>query len=279
VAAAKAHAPGAADPLSDASRAPRAPHDPVARPRRIAAVLAVLVLAALAAGGYVVWHRAGHSTPVRVSAAVRAFRAAGSALAGHPAPGVYAYAVSGYECAGIGPVCVHRRLPHRGYEIITRRGRTLTIELDLSAQHSETQRFGLTRAGRMLEWQRTDLSILGVTQDDATATIPATLALPARLRPGVRWTQTFHAEAVRVHGRNTILPARTVTVAGDRERCLTVVADSVTTGPHPGTERDRDCIVPGSLLDVRFSIDRRITGTFPYRLELTAALVSPTPQR
>lgn len=233
----------------------------------------------LAVGGYAAWHRAGRSTPVRLSAALRTFRAGGSALGGHPAPGVYTYAVSGFECAGIGPVCVHRPLPRRAYEIVTRRARTLTIELDLSAQHAETQRFRLTAAGRMLTWQRTTLSILGVSQDDATATVPATLALPARLRPGMRWTQSFHAGEVRVHGRNAILPARAFTVGGHRERCVTVVADSVTAGPHPGTEDDRDCIVPGSLVDVRFSIDRRITGTFPYRLELTASLRSATPQR
>jgi hypothetical protein len=210
---------------------------------------------------------------------VRTFRAARSTLGGHPAPGVYTYAVSGFECGGVGPVCLHRRLPDRAYEIVTRHGSTLTVELDLSAQHIETQRFRLTPAGRMLAWQRTDISILGVSQDDASATVPATLALPARLRAGRRWTQSFHARQVRVHGRNTVLPARTVTVGGRSETCLTVVADSVTAGPHPGTEDDRDCIVPGSLLDVRFSIDRRITGTFPYRLELTAVLRSTTPQR
>jgi len=227
----------------------------------------------------VVWHRAERSTPVTVGAAVRAFRASGSALGGRPAPGVYRYAVSGFECAGVGPVCLHRPLPHRAYLIITRHGPELTIELDLSAQHAETQRYRLTAAGRMLEWQRTKLSILGVSQDDAARTVPATLALPARLRPGLRWTQAFHASEVRVRGRNTILPARTVTIGGRRETCLTVVADSITTGPHPGTEDDRDCIVPGSLLDVRFSIDRRITGTFPYRLRLTAVLRSLAPQR
>ncbi len=210
---------------------------------------------------------------------MRAFRASGSGLGGHPAPGVYTYAVAGFECAGVGPVCVHRQLPRRAYLVVTRHGRTLTVELDLSAQHAEVQRFRLTSAGRMLEWQRTKLSILGVSQDDATPTVPATLALPARLRPGRRWAQTFAAGGVHVHGRNTILPGRTIAVAGRRETCLTVVARSVTTGPHPGSEDDRDCIVPASLLDVRFSIDRRITGTFPYRLELSAELRTLTPQR
>jgi hypothetical protein len=237
------------------------------------------VIAVAAAVAVYEWRRAGHSSPVSRVAAVRSFRASGSATGGRPPPGVYTYAVTGWECAGIGPVCLHRTLPPIARIVVTRRGDVLTIETDLSRQHVEAQRYRITAAGRMLVWQRTKLSILGVTQDDATATTPATLALPAHLRTGYRWTQRFHAGGVRVVGRNRVLGDRRVRVGGSPVTCTTVAADSVTAGPHPGTEHDRDCIAPRLGLDLRFSTDRDIRGTFPYRLHLTAVLRSLTPMR
>jgi hypothetical protein len=54
---------------------------------------------------------------------------------------------------------------------------------------------------------------------------------------------------------------------------------SVTGGAHPGTEDDIDWLSTDLGIDARFSIDRRIRGVFPYRLELTADLASPSPAR
>jgi hypothetical protein len=117
-----------------------------------------------------------------------------------PPPGVYTYALSGWECAGLGSLCLHRSLPHRAVVVVARHGRLLTVEVDLSAQHLEAQRFRITPHGRLLVWQRTRISILGVTQDDAHAIAPpTTLSLPARLSVGERWTQAFHEEDLAVH--------------------------------------------------------------------------------
>ena len=238
------------------------------------------MLAVVAAVLYV--RRQSTSQPASMRAAIATYRAAQGAAApfGSPAPGVYTYAVSGWECAGIGPVCLHRTLPHTGYLIVTRRGALLTIEVDLSAQHQESQRFRVTDTGRLLLWQRTRISILGVTQVDANAAVPAnTLALPATPHPGERWQQRFSTGGLPVTTANRIGPRRAVTIAGRSYPVWLIVSNSVTGGAHPGTERDMDWHSSALGLDLRFTIDRRIGGAFPYRLMLSAQLQNVSPAR
>jgi hypothetical protein len=241
----------------------------------VAAALAVVAVAA----AYVVV-RGNRSTPVPRDRAVARFRAlqGSSPATGLPAPGVYIYATSGWECAGVGSLCVRRSLPRRAAVIVTRHGQFLEIEIDLSAQHLEAQRYRITPQGRLLVWQRTRISILGVTQNDAHAiTPPTTLALPARLRTGERWTQRFTDDALPVSTRNVVVADRPVTVAGRRVAAWEVVSTSVTGGAHPGTERDEAWHSTRLGLDLRFTISRRIGGTFPYRLQASARLLDLRP--
>jgi hypothetical protein len=251
--------------------------------RRARVLLGALVVLAIALGvaGYVVL-RSRHSTPVAEQAAVARFRDVQGAktATGLPKPGVYTYAVQGWECAGVGPVCLHRTLPSRAYEIVTRHGALLTIEIELSREHLEAQRFRLTPGGRLLVWQRTRLSILGVSQDDAHTISPATtLSLPADLHAGARWRQRFHDGGLPVSVVNRVPGREAVAVAGHDLATWKIVSASVTGGAHPGTEDDVDWLASDLGIDARFSIVRRIRGVFPYRLELTADLVSRSPAR
>ena len=245
-------------------------------------VLVVAILGALVVVGGVVWYelRGSHSTPVSQSAAVSRFKQSqhGSWHGGPPAPGVYTYAVHGSECAGVAFVCVSRSLPSRAQVVVTRGGNLLTMEVDLSAQHLEAQRYRLTSAGRMLVWQRTRITILGVTQDDAEDTVPATLSQPANLSPGLRWTQRFKAQALPVVSRNRVVRVGSAVVAGRRYRVYEISSVSVTGGAHPGTDREIDWYAPALGMNVRFSIDRRIGGTFPYRMSADARLLTPSPR-
>ncbi|MGZ4431256.1 MAG: hypothetical protein ACXVYV_06365, partial [Gaiellales bacterium] len=68
--------------------------------RRLIVVVAVAVLLAGAAG-VLLLVRSSRSTPVSRQQAVNRFRHGGSRGGGRPTPGVYTYAVSGWECAGI----------------------------------------------------------------------------------------------------------------------------------------------------------------------------------
>ena len=75
-------------------------------PRRAVVVLAALLLAA----GFVAYEyrRSTHSTPVSEQRALQRFRDAQGGRPGalQPRPGVYRYAVTGWECAGVGPLCL-----------------------------------------------------------------------------------------------------------------------------------------------------------------------------
>jgi hypothetical protein len=66
-------------------------------------------------------------------------------------------------------------------------------------------------------------------------------------------------------------------VAGRRYRVYEISSVSVTGGAHPGTDREIDWYAPALGMDVRFSIDRRIGGTFPYRMNAVARLLTPSP--
>jgi hypothetical protein len=251
---------------------------------RIRMAIAAVLVIVLVGGGVTAYLllRSNSSTPVAPARAVARFRLLQGTAApvGVPAPGVYTYSLSGWECGGIGGFCPHRGLPHRAELIVTRHGPLLTIETDLSAQHLEAQRYRLTAAGRLLVWQRTRITILGVTEDDQHAVVPpTTLALPARLTAGRRWVQRFSDAAVTVVSRNLVERRATVNVGGTPVSTWLIRSVSTTGGPHPGTERDLDWHSQALGLDVRFTIARDITGAFPYHLRAAARLISLTPAR
>jgi hypothetical protein len=248
--------------------------------RRRAALVALVVLALLAGPAVYVYRGSTHSTPVSEQRALERFRAAQGDRAGTalPRPGVYTYRVHGWECAGLGPLCLRRQLPQTAYLIVTQRVSTLQLELDLSAEHRESARYALREGARYETWQDTYLSFAGVAQDDAESTAPATLALPARLRVGEGWTQRFHVGGLPVVSVNRVLRRERVTIGGRPTDTFVVASDSTTGGAHPGTEHDVAWHAQSLGLDVRQTISRRIGGAFPYKLEATATLVGITPR-
>ena len=78
---------------------------------------------------------------------------------------------------------------------------------------------------------------------------------------------------------NAVTAAGSVTVGGRPYATWTIGSRSVTGGAHPGTERDVSWHSGALGLDLRFTIDRSIQGTFPYRLVLDTRLVDTTPSR
>jgi hypothetical protein len=252
----------------------------MSRRRRIAWTVLVLLAALVAVGSYE-YRQSSHSTPVSEQRALDRYRSLQGSQpeTGVPAPGIYRYAVTGWECAGVGPLCLRRQLPASAYLIVTRGPETLQMEFDFSAEHREAIRYRLTAGARYETWQDTYLSFVGVAQDDAAATVPATLALPASPRVGQRWTQVFHVGSLPVHGTNRVLRREQVTVAGRTLDTLVIRSDSVTGGAHAGTEHDVAWHAQGLGLDVRQTVSRRIGGAFPYRLEASATLAQFSPSR
>jgi hypothetical protein len=64
------------------------------------------------------------------------------------------------------------------------------MEMDVSQDHIETTRYAVRADGLYMAWQRTKI-VFGIAQDDSATTVPATLAVPAVLKVGMRWTQHF----------------------------------------------------------------------------------------
>jgi hypothetical protein len=258
---------------------------PLVRVRRGLLVAGAAVVVAGAAGAAIVVRRAGETSPaVSRTTALKDLRAQTSTAAapapeGPPAAGVYDYAVRGTECAGVAGLKLCRALPSRARVVITRSGATLQVELLLSQAHVEAQRFDVRSAGRYLTWQRADITFAGIGQDDRHDVTPPTLALPARLAPGVAWPQAFHVGTLAVTATNAVLRRGTVDIGGRKVPAVLIRSESRTAGAHPGTERDLTWHAPSLGLDLRMQVTRRIGGTFPYTLDADATLLDVTPAR
>jgi hypothetical protein len=253
---------------------------PARRMLRRPILIAVISLIVLAIAGLVAWRRVfTSSSAVPVSTALQEFRqAAKGSVTGPPLPGVYTYSLQGKECAGVAGIHLCRSFPTHARMILTRKPGIVTIEADLSQDHVETSRFIVHVDGRYLAWQRTKI-VFGIAQDDSATTVPATLALPAALRVGMRWTQRFTTGGLPVVTSNRVVRQTTMTIGGAKIMAFEIDADSRTGGAHPGTESDVTWHSPSSGLDVRLIVHRRITGVFPYSMDVDATLQSLKPLR
>jgi hypothetical protein len=225
-------------------------------------LLAALVLLAVAAAAVVVLvHRGSKSTEAAAPPAVHATLAPGIL----PRPGVHRYAQAGFEEAKAGPLKIHRTVPPRAILVVSGTGDVVQEEWRYSKQHLEATRTRVTSRGRYSVWQRTRLTMV-ITQDEAHAAKPVTLSRPNHLRVGQHWVQDYRVGGVHSVSRNR--------VAGRcGQGCFVVVADSVVSGAHPGTERDVTWESETSGLTVRETIDRHIGGAFPYRMHLEVRLI------
>ena len=230
------------------------------RVRKLLVVLVLLVAAAGAAA--VLLLRKGSTSSPAVAPARVASRLAPGVV---PRAGVYRYEQSGYEQAKAGPLTIHRRFPATGLLVVSGSGHVVQQEWRYSKQHLEATRDRVTAKGSYVIWERTRLTMV-ITQDEAHAATPPTLSEPAHLHVGQRWVQDYTVGGVRSRSRNDVTGR-----CGDG--CFVVVADSTVAGAHPGTEHDVSWESPATGLTLRETIDRRIGGTFPYRMHLTLRLL------
>ncbi|HZP73199.1 MAG TPA: hypothetical protein VFA97_07455 [Gaiellaceae bacterium] len=224
-------------------------------------VVLVLLAAAVGLAAAILLRQGGKSTPAVAPPRVVSHLAPGVV----PRAGIYRYAQSGYEQAKAGPITIRRRFPATGLLVVSGSGHVVQQEWRYSKQHLEAIRERVTPEGSYVVWQRTRLTMV-VTQDEAHAATPATLTVPSRLHVGQRWVQSY-----RVGGVHSVSRNRVTGRCGNG--CYVVVADSTVTGAHPGTERDVTWENPTTGVTLRETIDRRIGGTFPYRMQLTLRLL------
>lgn len=221
-----------------------------------------VVLAALGAGAIVVLLDRGSKSTAAVAPTTVQSMLAPSVL---PRPGIHQYAQSGFEEAKAGPLKIHRTFPPRAILVVSGTGDVVQEEWRYSKQHLEATRTRVTPTGRYSVWQRTRLAMV-ITQDEAHAAKPVTLSRPTHLRVGQHWVQDYTVGDVRSVSRNRVTGR---CGAG----CFIVIADSTVSGAHPGTERDVTWESETTGLTVRETIDRKIGGTFPYRMHLVVRLI------
>ena len=223
-------------------------------------LLAGLVLTAAAiAATYVLVHQSSKASPATAPAQIEATLAPGVL----PRPGVYVYTQTGYERAKLGPLTIRRSFPTRALLVVSGKGHIVQTEWRYSKQHLESSRERVTPHGSYTLWQRTRLRLI-VVNDEAHATVPVTLSLPAHLQVGQRWTQRYSVNGISTVSRNRIV--RRAMFEG--KPVFVERADSVVTGAHPGTERDVDWIDVSTGLDLRETIDRKVKGAFPYEMHV-----------
>jgi hypothetical protein len=239
---------------------------------------AVILVAVTVAAAAIIWRPLStRSSAVALDTAVDIFKQeAGGSVAGPPRPGVYTYALHGKECAIVLGLPICRAFPSRARMILTRKPGTITIEIDYSQDHLEASRYTIHPDGLYLAWERTRLSF-GITQDDAAATLPATLALPATPRVGQHWTQHFSDGGLPVVTTNRVTRQEIMRVGSTKVVVYEIDAASTIGGVHAGTETDITWHAPSTGLDVRLEVHRRIGGAFPYTMDTTATLLSLQP--
>lgn len=225
-------------------------------------LLAAVVLVAVVVIAAIVLLRSGHtSTPAVAPHRVVAHLAPGVV----PRAGVYRYAQTGFEQAKAGPITIKRHFPSTGLLVVSGSGHVVQQEWRYSKQHLEATRDRVTAAGSYVIWERTRLTMV-LTQDEAHPAMPATLSEPAQLHVGQRWVQDYTVGGVRSVSHNVV-------TRRCGPSCFVVVANSTVSGAHPGTERDVTWENPATGLTLRETIDRRIGGSFPYRMQLSVRLL------
>jgi hypothetical protein len=249
------------------------------RRRVVLATVAAVVVVAAGAGAYG-WHRAGESDAVAPSAAVAAFRAdPGPQADDAPPPGVYTYAVSGWECGGVGPVCLRRELPATGQLTLRRTGGGLVEQLFLSEQHGEGRTLVRGEGGWRLAEQWSDLTFLGLGRETRDAADPQPLVLPDDLGQGRAWSEAYRLRSVPVEVEARVLRRESVDVAGQPVEAVVIEAATTMGGALAGTIRETTWYAPSLGLDLRRVVSRRIDGSFRYELELDARLTDVIPAR
>ena len=230
--------------------------------RRLGAAAVVLAVAvAVAVAIFFVLRSGSKSTEATAPTQVRATLAAGVL----PRPGIHRYTESGYEEAKVGPLKIRRAFPRQAVLVVSGTGNVVQEEWRFSKQHLEATRERVTASARWTVWQRTRITMV-ITQDEAHAARPVTLSRPSRLHVGQHWVQDYTVGGVRSVSRNRV----TGRCGAD---CFVLVADSTVSGAHPGTELDVTWESEATGLTVRESIDRRVGGSFRYRMHVELRLV------
>jgi hypothetical protein len=273
--------------------------------RRRAPLWSLLALAALAGVGFVAFRIAAResSTPASVAAAVERFDAQPAtarmlppALRGRaPAPGVYVYTTRGSE---VSHVLGTRRHPYPAVTTITvsatPRGCLRTRWDVLATRHDAllacprgqppaSDGEPVVRSWRLVT-QSEEHEFAGHDDRRAYLCTPGSTWLPARLRPGARWSSRCAIAGTTTTDAGAVLGPRTLTLDGQRVHTVLTRTTTRVRGDTVGAGTTFTWLLPDTRLVVRRTIanastTKTIVGGVRYEERATLALSSQRPRR
>lgn len=233
----------------------------------LAIALGVVLLAGVGVALVLRWQRADEARPAAATDAadavgVRQFR----------------LVLAGEECAGVSVLCLRRDLPAEGVLVVTRSADgTVTHERRFSDDHLESQTFTDGPDGLVLAEQRQDVSFAGMRRDERDVPEPAPLLFPATMAVGERWQASYALRKLQVTTASDVVGTETVDVDGQEVDTYVIEQHTTSSGPFEGDERVRIWWAPSLAMPVRRTIERKLSGSFAYQLELDERLASTEP--
>ncbi len=182
---------------------------------------------------------------------------------------------TGWECGGVGPLCLHRSLPKQLRLVVSWRGRQLTPSATktsaLDRARSRPSASAVGPAGRTPDLAAQQIRHRGIRRDERD-TLPD-LVQPARLRVGASWRVRTGARCspeARLSRSASTAPLAAAARCSSRPRR----AAARSTAPR----RCASCTRRRSAWTWR-SVERRISGDFTYRLSVVERLQRTAPAR
>lgn len=250
------------------------------RRRKLAIGVAVMVVA-LVVGGLVLWRIASHSDPVSLQDVLKRFRAAsqGAAVDGPPAPGVYAYRLTGREHGGAGPLAVTRDLPSQAVATVTRTPDGWQIQTEYSKQHIEGARYVVRADAIDMVWRRVDVSFAGLGRDDRRDLTGRYRLIPVAATVGDTWNDRYLAGTLVNRVRTRVVRREEIDVAGTPVPTLVLQSHTETSGTFSGTRDETLWWSPELRVPVRSKLDVVVKGVVGYDSHLDMTLTGLTPER
>jgi hypothetical protein len=216
----------------------------------LGALVVVLVI-----GGVILFMIASRTTAASTDTAIEDFRESSiedrPAAPGLPAQGVYQYSVDGRETIDGGPLSVGRDLPSLSPRIVRHTEDGFDIEWRLSGDHVESWGYRLEDDGAHALFERSTLSVAGISATTQNEWSPPPLRLPADPEVGMTWTEEASSGDQRITVASEISGQETVDVGGTPVQVVLIASTIDYSGDVEGRIEDTSYYDPETGLEIR----------------------------
>ena len=216
----------------------------------LGALVVVLVV-----GGVILYLIASRTSAASTDTAVEDFRASSiedrPAARGLPPRGVYQYTVDGRETIDGGPLSVGRDLPSLSPRIVRHTEDGFEIEWRLSGDHVESWGYALQDDGAHALFERSTLSVAGISATTENEWSPPPLRLPAEPEVGMTWTERTSSGGQRISIASEVSAQETVDVGGTPVEVVLIDSTIDYAGDVEGRIEDTSYYDPETGLEIR----------------------------